>query len=82
MEKHCGGIIDGCPSGIEIDLEAIQFEMSRRKPGQSAIVTQGKNRRCSVLMGIFEGKRQEHLLVLLFQIQIKNRMIISYKRQL
>jgi chorismate synthase len=30
-----GGIIDGCPSGITLDLEAIQLEMSRRKPGQS-----------------------------------------------
>jgi chorismate synthase len=37
-----GGIIDGCPSGIELDLEAIEVEMSRRKPGQSAIVTQRK----------------------------------------
>jgi chorismate synthase len=35
-----GGIIDGCPPGIIIDLEAVQLEMSRRKPGQSAIVTQ------------------------------------------
>lgn len=37
-----GGIIDGCPAGIELDFEAIQFEMTRRKPGQSAIVTQMK----------------------------------------
>jgi chorismate synthase len=34
-----GGIIDGCPSGITLDFEAIQFEMSRRKPGQSATGT-------------------------------------------
>lgn len=40
-----GGIIDGCPSGITLDLEAIQLEMSRRKPGQSAIVTQKKRTR-------------------------------------
>jgi chorismate synthase len=52
-----GGIIDGCPSGIEIDLEAIQFEMSRRKPGQSAIVTQRKEPDdVQFLSGIFEGK--------------------------
>ena len=37
-----GGIIDGCPTGIMLDLEAIQTEMARRKPGQSAIVTQRK----------------------------------------
>ena len=37
-----GGIIDGCPAGLELDFEAIQSEMTRRKPGQSAIVTQRK----------------------------------------
>ena len=52
-----GGIIDGCPSGITLDLEAIQFEMSRRKPGQSAIVTQRKEPDdVQFLSGIFEGK--------------------------
>ncbi|PVX44287.1 chorismate synthase [Flavobacterium sp. 103] len=52
-----GGIIDGCPSGIQLDLEAIQFEMSRRKPGQSAIVTQRKEPDdVQFLSGIFEGK--------------------------
>ncbi len=52
-----GGIIDGCPSGITLDFEAIQFEMSRRKPGQSAIVTQRKEPDdVQFLSGIFEGK--------------------------
>jgi chorismate synthase len=52
-----GGIIDGCPSGIELNLEAIQFEMSRRKPGQSKIVTQRKEPDdVQFLSGIFEGK--------------------------
>ena len=52
-----GGIIDGCPSGIQLDLDAIQFEMSRRKPGQSAIVTQRKEQDdVQFLSGIFEGK--------------------------
>src|SRR6187402_3992847 len=52
-----GGIIDGCPSGIELDLEAIEVEMSRRKPGQSAIVTQRKEPDAvQFLSGIFEGK--------------------------
>jgi chorismate synthase len=52
-----GGIIDGCPSGIQLNLEAIQFEMSRRKPGQSAIVTQRKEPDdVQFLSGIFEGK--------------------------
>ncbi len=52
-----GGIIDGCPAGIELDFEAIQTEMSRRKPGQSAIVTQRKEAdEVQFLSGIFEGK--------------------------
>ena len=52
-----GGIIDGCPPGIELDLNAIQMEMQRRKPGQSAIVTQRKEEdEVQFLSGIFEGK--------------------------
>lgn len=51
-----GGVIDGCPAGIEIDFEAIQNELDRRKPGQSAIVTQRKEPdTVEFLSGIFEG---------------------------
>ncbi|MEY3500496.1 MAG: chorismate synthase [Bacteroidota bacterium] len=52
-----GGIIDGCPAGITLDFDAIQYEMARRKPGQSAIVTQRKeNDEVQFLSGVFEGK--------------------------
>jgi len=52
-----GGIIEGCPAGLSLDFEAIQQEMQRRKPGQSAIVTQRKeNDEVQFLSGIFEGK--------------------------
>ena len=52
-----GGIIDGCPAGIELDFEAITKEMNRRKPGQSTIVTQRKESDdVKFLSGIFEGK--------------------------
>ncbi|MFT4601794.1 MAG: chorismate synthase [Arenicella sp.] len=52
-----GGIIDGCPSNIEIDLDLIQKELDRRKPGQSNISTQRKESdTVQVLSGIFEGK--------------------------
>ena len=54
--KAIGGIIDGCPSGIKVDLEAIQQELNRRKPGQSEIVTQRKEPDAvEFLSGIFEG---------------------------
>ena len=52
-----GGIIDGCPAGIELDFEFIRKEMQRRKPGQSSIVTQRKEEdEVKFLSGIFEGK--------------------------
>ncbi len=52
-----GGVLDGCPSGINLDLEAIQNDLNRRKPGQSAIVTQRKEPdTVKFLSGIFEGK--------------------------
>ena len=52
-----GGIIDGCPAGLEIDLAFIQSELDRRKPGQSKIVTQRKEPdEVDFLSGIFEGK--------------------------
>ena len=52
-----GGIIDGCPAGVSVDLGAIQKEMDRRKPGQSKIVTQRKEPdTVKFLSGIFEGK--------------------------
>jgi chorismate synthase len=52
-----GGIIDGCPAGISLDFKAINAEMQRRKPGQSAIVTQRKEEdEVKFLSGIFEGK--------------------------
>ena len=52
-----GGIIDGCPAGIEINLNAIQNDIQRRKPGQSSIVTQRKEEdEVQFLSGIFEGK--------------------------
>ncbi len=52
-----GGVLDGCPPGLEIDLKAIQNELDRRKPGQSAIVTQRKEPdTVEFYSGIFEGK--------------------------
>src|SRR5210317_2301941 len=52
-----GGVIDGCPAGIELNLELIQNELDRRKPGQSKITTQRKEPdTVEFLSGIFEGK--------------------------
>jgi len=54
--KAIGGIIDGCPAGVSVDFDNIQYEMDRRKPGQSKIVTQRKEPdTVEFLSGIFEG---------------------------
>jgi len=55
--KGIGVIIDGCPAGLPIDTDFIQHELDRRKPGQSAIVTQRKEEDIvEILSGVFEGK--------------------------
>jgi len=52
-----GGIIDGCPSNITLDLEQVQYDLDRRKPGQSRLVSQRKEKdEVIFLSGIFEGK--------------------------
>jgi chorismate synthase len=52
-----GVVVDGCPAGLDFDLDFIQSELDRRKPGQSRITTQRKEADgVEVLSGIFEGK--------------------------
>lgn len=52
-----GGVLEGYPAGIELDMEAIQHELDRRKPGQSHIVTQRKEQdKVRLLSGVFEGR--------------------------
>ncbi len=52
-----GGIIEGCPAGLHIEIDAIQKELDRRKPGQSKITTARKEDDQVVFhSGIFEGK--------------------------
>lgn len=52
-----GGVIDGCPAGIELDMDFIQKELSRRRPGQSRITTPRKeDDEVQFLSGIYEGK--------------------------
>lgn len=59
-ESHAaaiGGAIDGCPAGLALDVAAIQAELDRRKPGQSAITSQRKESdTVQILSGVFEGK--------------------------
>ena len=52
-----GGVIDGCPPGLEIDVDFIQSELERRRPGQSRITTpRVETDTVEILSGVFEGK--------------------------
>lgn len=55
--KGLGVVIDGCPAGVSIEVEEIQEQLDRRKPGQSKITTsRGEDDRVEILSGIYEGK--------------------------
>ncbi|WP_443938864.1 chorismate synthase [Pedobacter sp. MW01-1-1] len=52
-----GAIVDGCPAQLPIDMEFIQSELDKRRPGQSKITTQRKESdTVQILSGVFEGK--------------------------
>ncbi len=72
-----GGVIDGCPAGITLDLEVVQHQLDRRKPGQSKITTQRKEPdQVEFLSGIFEGKTTGTSIG--FQIQNTNQKSKDY----
>ena len=55
--RAVGVVIDGCPAGIEIDETKIQYDLARRKPGQSVLTTQRhEDDKIEILSGVFEGK--------------------------
>ena len=55
--KAIGGVIDGFPSGVTIDMDFVQAELNRRRPGQSRITTsRSEDDKVEFLSGIFEGK--------------------------
>ncbi|MBP46069.1 MAG: chorismate synthase [Deltaproteobacteria bacterium] len=55
--RGVGVVIDGCPAGLEISEAEIQYELDRRRPGQSKITTQRKESDSArILSGTFEGK--------------------------
>lgn len=52
-----GGVIDGCPAGLELDMEFIQGELDRRRPGQSSVTTPRKEAdKVHFLSGVYEGR--------------------------
>ena len=56
-----GGVIDGFPAGITIDMDFVQQELNRRRPGQSLLTTSRQEPdKVEFLSGIFEGNRLPH----------------------
>lgn len=54
--KAIGGILEGFPAGIQIDVEKVQYQLNRRKPGQSKLVSPRKESdQLEILSGIYEG---------------------------
>ncbi len=54
--ESVGGIIDGMPAGIAVDLDFVQLQLSRRRPGQSSIVTMRDEKdKVKIFSGVFEG---------------------------
>ena len=61
-----GAVLDGVPAGIELDIEYIQKELDRRKPGQSKVATaRNEADTVHILSGIFEGRTTGTALAML-----------------
>lgn len=72
-----GGIIDGCPAGLVIDLEFIQNELNRRRPGQSALTTpRDEKDAIEILSGVFEGRSTGSPIA--FEIRNKDQHSFDY----
>ncbi len=63
-----GGVVDGCPPGIELSEADLQHDLDRRKPGASAFTTQRKEPdQVKILSGVFEGKTTGAPIALLIE---------------
>lgn len=73
--RAIGGVIDGCPAGIGVDMAFIQSELDRRKPGQSELTTlRDEEDAVEFLSGVFEGKTTKLLSVLRCGMETNNRL--------
>ncbi len=70
-ESHGAGlgvVIDGCPAGLALDLDAVAAELARRRPGQSALTTRRDEADAfEILSGLFEGRTTGAPLTFLFR---------------
>ncbi len=72
-ESHGGGVgvvIDGCPAGLALEVVDIQRELDRRRPGQSHLTSQRKEKdEVEILSGVFEGRTLGTALAMLVRNQ-------------
>jgi chorismate synthase len=62
-----GAVVEGCPPGLRIDFEALQADLDRRRPGQSALTTpRDEADRVQVVSGVFEGETTGTPIALIF----------------
>ena len=74
-----GGVIDGMPAGVTIDLDKVQAELDRRRPGQSAVVTSRNEKdREEILSGLFKGKTTGHPIG--FIVRNENQLSADYNQ--
>lgn len=65
-----GVVIDGCPAGLDIDLSFIEYQLQRRRPGQSNITTSRNEQDIpEILSGVYEGKSTGAPITLLIRNQ-------------
>ena len=77
-ESHGGGVgvvVDGCPPRLALDVEEIQAELDRRRPGQSRLTTPRQEEdRAEILSGLFEGRTLGSPIALV----VKNKDCLLY----
>lgn len=76
-----GVVIDGCPAGLKLDIDFIQSELDKRKPGLSSITTQRKEKdRVEILSGLFDGVTTgAPISVLIFNMDARSKDYESLK---
>lgn len=75
---HIGVVVDGCPSNFKLDLGQIQFELTRRRPGQSEVTTpRSETDDFEITSGLFESKTTGAPITIL--IPNKNANPLDYK---
>ncbi len=81
--KAIGGVIDGCPAGVDLSVDFIQRELNRRRPGQSEVATPRREMdEVEILSGLFEGKSTGMPIAFLVRNQNQNSKDYTHLREL